>query len=152
MSTRAKLLYNGERYYDLELQAIANKELLSYKAQLEYYTLDRERQMLKIYGRTVASKILVEIPFSALHLYKAQPKGRKKNIDNPNEVTINGKKYTKEQLMKIGEEVASLWGASCYSYKVNKKEKLVCYDCIEHGEKFVANVSFGELGDYDYIL
>ena len=51
----------------------------------------------------------------------------------------------KERLLIIGNNVASLWGGSCYDFKINKKEKEVVFDCIEHGEKFATSLSFSEI-------
>ena len=51
----------------------------------------------------------------------------------------------KERLSRIGNEVASLWGGSCYNFKINRKEKEVVFDCIEHGEKFATSLSFSEI-------
>jgi hypothetical protein len=51
----------------------------------------------------------------------------------------------KEFLHQIGNEVASLWGGSCYDFQINQKEKKVVFDCIEHGEKFSTSLSFSEI-------
>lgn len=51
----------------------------------------------------------------------------------------------KDRLYQIGNEVASLWGGSCYGFKVNRKDKEVIFDCIEHGEKFATSLSFSEI-------
>ncbi len=51
----------------------------------------------------------------------------------------------KEQLLQIGNELASLWGGACYDYKISRKNKEVVFDCIEHGEKFVTSLSFSEI-------
>ena len=50
-----------------------------------------------------------------------------------------------ERLYAIGNDVASLWGGSCYNFKVNQKEKEVVFNCIEHGEKFSTSLSFSEI-------
>jgi len=51
----------------------------------------------------------------------------------------------KARLFEIGNEVASLWGGSCYNFKINRKSKEVVFDCIEHGEKFATSLSFSEI-------
>ena len=51
----------------------------------------------------------------------------------------------KERLYEIGNEVASLWGGSCYNFMVNRKDKEVVFDCIEHGEEFSTSLSFSEI-------
>lgn len=57
----------------------------------------------------------------------------------------NGFSYTDSQLHQIGNQVASLWGASCYDYKLDRKEEAVLFYCIEYGEKFIAKTCFSEL-------
>lgn len=47
----------------------------------------------------------------------------------------------KEYLTKIGKNVASLWGAECYDFKVSEDSKVVTFYCIEHGEKFATDVA-----------
>ena len=51
----------------------------------------------------------------------------------------------KERLLLIGNSIASLWGGSCYNVKIKQKEKEVVFDCIEHGERFSASLSFAEI-------
>ena len=51
----------------------------------------------------------------------------------------------KEHLLKIGNNIAALWGGSCYNFEINRKEKEVVFDCIEHGEKFTTSLSFTEI-------
>ena len=56
-----------------------------------------------------------------------------------------------KELLKIGMEVASLWGAECYDYKVIKENKEIVFYCIEAGEKFTTSVSFQDLkSEYKY--
>jgi hypothetical protein len=56
-----------------------------------------------------------------------------------------------KELLKIGIEVASLWGAECYNYKVIKENKEIVFYCIEAGEKFTTSVSFEDLkSEYNY--
>ena len=62
---------------------------------------------------------------------------------------INGKEYTKMQLEKIGNEVASLWGGSCYNVEVDYTTKSLQLECIEHGEKFATEISFSDLEKYE---
>lgn len=51
----------------------------------------------------------------------------------------------KDVLMKIGNDIASLWGGSCYSFKVDAKNKKVKFYCIEHGDKFLTELTFEEI-------
>lgn len=57
---------------------------------------------------------------------------------------INGKEFNDRQLRAEGSEIASLWGAECYGYKVDAENKKVTFDCIEHGEPFVTEKAFDE--------
>ena len=55
------------------------------------------------------------------------------------------------RLLNIGREIASIWGASCYDFEVDKDESQVVFYCREHGEEFVTTLSFDELlKDYNY--
>lgn len=58
--------------------------------------------------------------------------------------------YSKEQLLNIGSNVASLWGAECYDCEVDEKAKEVIFHCIEHGEQFVTTLKFIDLKEYNY--
>ena len=53
-------------------------------------------------------------------------------------------------LMQIGEEVASLWGAFCLKYEIDKEKREVNFICNEHGEFFETSISFNKLSDYLY--
>ena len=60
----------------------------------------------------------------------------------------NGFSFTDSHLCQIGNNVASLWGASCYDYKLDRKEEAVLFYCIEYGERFIAKTSFAELTEF----
>lgn len=49
----------------------------------------------------------------------------------------------KDRLMRIGEEEASSWGGKCL--KVTTYENLVCFECVEHGEKFETYMTYKEI-------
>lgn len=65
-----------------------------------------------------------------------------------NDLVIDGVVYDDRKLMEVGNEVASLWGASCIKYHVDKKNKVVMFECIEHGEEFVTSIEFSKLKEY----
>ena len=67
---------------------------------------------------------------------------------NFNGLKFVGYKLDREKLMMVGQEVASLWGASCIKYHVDKKNKVVMFECIEHGEEFVTSIEFSKLKEY----
>lgn len=63
-------------------------------------------------------------------------------------INHNGSRYTNEDLHRIGNNVAMLWGAYCYDFRVSHKKRSVCFYCIEHGERFVCYIDFDELAIY----
>lgn len=142
MTERAKLRYNGKAYYDEDLVFIAKKELKFNGLNYLSYTLDRANNCVMAFGYFTDKEVKVPltIPFGALDLYNV---GKSNN-----DLVIDGKTYNYNKLMRIGQEVASLWGASCTGYSVNKKKKVVIFDCIEHGEEFVTEINFVELKNY----
>ena len=50
-----------------------------------------------------------------------------------------------KKLLEIGNELALLYGGSCYECKVVKEENKVIFYCIEHGENFCMVLTFDEL-------
>ena len=60
-------------------------------------------------------------------------------------VVHNGKTYTANDLTRIGNNLASVWGGACYSFTVDPENEKVIFDCIEHGEKFCSELSYAEL-------
>lgn len=66
------------------------------------------------------------------------------------ESKIDGLPYTKNDLMRIGSNVVSLWGGKCYKFEIDKSAKKVIFFCVEHGERFGTDVAFSELNAYDY--
>ena len=60
----------------------------------------------------------------------------------------DGFPFTDSHLRQIGNEIASLWGAACYDYKVDRKEQAILFHCIEFGERFMAKAGFDDLKRY----
>jgi len=74
-----------------------------------------------------------------------------KSILKSNEVIkVNNKEYTQKDLMKIGSNVASGWGAGCYDYDINKVEDEVTFHCIEDQEHFTTTLKYSNLEEYKY--
>lgn len=48
-------------------------------------------------------------------------------------------------LLDAGNDIASLWGGSCYDYTVDFDIKVVRFHCVENGEFFNTDCSFDEL-------
>lgn len=142
MAERAKLRYNGKGYYDEDLIFIAKKELKFNGLTYLSYALDRENQCLVAVGYSGDrnNRVSITIPFGALIMYNV---GK-----SSNELVVDGIVYDDRKLMKVGQEVASLWGASCIKYSVDRKTKTVTFECVEHGEFFVTSVEFANLKEY----
>lgn len=51
----------------------------------------------------------------------------------------------KKKLLEIGNDVASIWGGSCYDVQIEVEEEKVIFACIEHSEEFVTEMTFEEL-------
>lgn len=59
-------------------------------------------------------------------------------------------KISNQRLMKIGQEVASCWGAVCTGFK--RKKDSVLFHCNECGDVFDTEVTYKEIDeDYSYI-
>lgn len=59
-------------------------------------------------------------------------------------------KIAKERLMRIGQEVASGWGAICTNVKTYPNS--VCFECQEYDEKFTTRLSYDEIEkEYNYV-
>lgn len=54
--------------------------------------------------------------------------------------------YTKKELMEIGQNVASGWGACCIDCKTD--ENGVIFYCNEFGENFTTYLTYEELKKY----
>lgn len=63
---------------------------------------------------------------------------------------LSGEKL-KQKLIEIGNDVASIWGGSCYDVEILKDR--VYFECIEHGKKFIAELTFEEIKkDYNLLI
>lgn len=60
----------------------------------------------------------------------------------------NNRTFSDAQIRKIGNEIASLWGGSCYDYRIGHDINSVIFYCIEHGEKFITAAKFEDLDEY----
>ena len=59
-------------------------------------------------------------------------------------------KIAKDRLIRIGQEIASEWGAVCTGIKTY--ENLVTFECNKYGEKFESTMSYEEIEeDYGYV-
>ncbi len=145
MGERAKLRYHGKVYYDEDFVLIVKKELNQKGLKYLGYKQDRKNHILLGIGyRTNKNNPeTISIPYRFLDTCEFG-----KSLSD---LIVDGVAYDKGALKKIGQEVASIWGASCVKYHIDKKNKVVIYDCIEHGEEFVTELKFSELKKYLYL-
>ena len=64
---------------------------------------------------------------------------------------MNSNKLSKnamENLLDIGRNVASLWGAECHDAKPDDTREVVVFHCMEHGEKFITEIAYNDLDLY----
>lgn len=63
------------------------------------------------------------------------------------------KLITKEQLINIGNELASGWGAQLIDFEVEKGGNVVTFYMVEYGEHFYSKLTLKEIvTDYRYLL
>lgn len=60
------------------------------------------------------------------------------------------KNMSKSDLLKIGNNVASIWGGSCHDVWWDSKNEEYVFECTEHGEAFVSTLKEDELKEYMY--
>lgn len=143
MAERAKLRYNGKSYYEEDLLFICKKELKFKGLKYSGYGIDRVGNAVIAVGiNAKQEKVTVPIHFDELVMYNV-------GKDN-NALVVDGVTYDDRKLMKVGNNAASLWGGSCIKYYVDKQNKVVEFDCIEHGERFGTSLAFSELKEYLY--
>ena len=53
----------------------------------------------------------------------------------------------RETLIKVGNNVASTWGATCFDFEINAKDRQILVFCAGNGEHFPALVEFDELAE-----
>jgi hypothetical protein len=125
----------------------AGKYLHDGGAKAEVMTLAEEGYFIDDFGKYNSSELSVEYQRNSYVAANAKD-GRSVREHQPMvpvRDTGHDRKMDKERLLKIGNDVASLWGGSCHNFKINRKEKKVVFDCIEHGEKFATSLSFSEI-------
>lgn len=77
---------------------------------------------------------------------------RKNNMNKTKQVNKTTKlsKEIQENIMKIGQNVASGWGAECYDFELDDKREIAIFHCIEWGERFITEIEYGRLSRYMY--
>ena len=154
---RAKLRYNNLSYYDEDLNAIGKYCASLANAEYLTYMIDRDKEHLIVCMLVNNRPKRIPVYFTNLEnaLFKAT--GVKKTQTTKTITTQSkSKKYvveyegygwTREDLKEIGNDIASLWGGSCYMVRVHNQDKRVDFYCIENGEKFVTDCAFSELSE-----
>ena len=102
--------------------------------KMRYYVEEKEVEEKEVEAAKLAYKKINEL------------KGEK--VVKKSSTQAKGLNYSNQELMRIGSNVASIWGAECYNYEINKKSRIVTFFCIEHGEEFVTEREFNKLKDY----
>lgn len=51
----------------------------------------------------------------------------------------------REKLLEIGDDLARFHGGNCYDYTMNRKEKIIIFNCKKSNEEFVIDMSFREI-------
>jgi len=70
-------------------------------------------------------------------------------IGGENEMVIhNGVTYNANDLTRIGNNVASIWGGFCRNFTVDGQNQKVTFNCVEHGEEFASELDYDELHEY----
>lgn len=148
---RARMIYGGIRYFTEDLYTIARKEATLCNGKPFSFNLNRKRKCLEISIKTKDGILERDIPFDTFRFYNiGKPVDSKtpRNSCNKFLSVSPTENYTREEIMRIGNEVASLWGGRCLSCDNDKKNKRVVFSCIEHGEHFTTTVDYDELKEY----
>ena len=99
------------------------------------YEEAREKAINRVHDKKVDKKSFIDETFCK---DSVKLDGTKNDIV----FTYNGRGFTKEDINLVGRETASLWGAECVSFEIEREDNYIAYGCIECGENFVTNVDF----------
>ena len=150
---RARLIYNGIRYFTEDLYTIGNKEATLCNGKLFSFNLNRKRTCLELAIQTKDGILERDIPFETFRFYnlgKSVDSKTPRNSCNKYVSVSSTENYTREEVMRIGNEIASIWGGRCLSCEKDDKKRVVTFHCIEHGERFPTTVTYDELKEYVY--
>ena len=148
---RARLIYGGIKYFTEDLYTIGRKESVLCNGNLVDFSLSRKLNCLILKIQTKQGILERNIPFDCLRFYNL---GKPVETNSPHNscnkyLSVSAtENYTREEIMRIGQEVASLWGGRCLSCDKDEKNKRVVFSCIEHGEHFTTTVDYNELKEY----
>ena len=148
---RARIIYGGIRYFTEDLHTIGTKEATLCKGKLVIFNLNRKANCLELMIKTKDGILERNIPFDCFRFYNlGVPVDTNKPRNSCNKyLSVSAtENYTREEIMRIGSEVASLWGGRCLSCDKDEKNKRVVFSCIEHGEHFTTTVDYNELKEY----
>lgn len=148
---RARMIYGGIRYFTEDLYTIGRKEATLAGGKLYSFNLNRNSNCLELTIEVKGQKVQRDIPFDTFRFYNlGKPVDSKSPRNSCNKfLSVSPtENYTREEIMRIGNEVASLWGGYCVDCKDDRRKKQVVFNCIEHGERFVTTVGYHELKEY----
>lgn len=58
---------------------------------------------------------------------------------------IENKYYSRRKIISAGNNVATLWGATCDDFDIDYDAQIITFLCNEHGEQFVTSIDFKDL-------
>lgn len=152
---KAKLVYDGKKYYEKDIKFIGEKEAKFMGAKYLGYRLNRDFNILILKMEKNGEVVLPQVPFGALKMYNIGTDVSKYDVTIPfykaDGRTIKYKKgYQRYEIMEIGNLVASSWGASCYDYENHPKKGYIDFSCVEHGEDFTTQLKYYEFDNEEY--
>lgn len=143
MGIRARLRYNNIPYYDKDIKSACEAFCEYNKVKFNKYMIDRNKNIIIVYCTEYKKSGLKELYFTFDDLAEYCRNNKHVSIN-----LSNGLKYNEDDLNQIAQNVASIWGGSCYKYTVDYQNKIVSFECIEHGECFESDLRFDELEEY----
>ena len=154
---RAKLVYEGVRYFDEDLVKIGKKEAQIKNCKYVSYSISRKMESIA-FGFQMPNGLLSEynLPFNALsYYYKNFNIGEVIEKNDKGKLIVNitdkgtnkryKKEFTERDILAIGKIVSDDMDALCKSFVVNEQTKSIEYKCVRGGIDFTINVKFKDL-------
>lgn len=60
----------------------------------------------------------------------------------------NDTKYTAQDLNRIGDNLALMWGGTCNGFAIDEQNKKVIFSCSKRSEGFFSELDYDELQEY----
>lgn len=115
-------------------------------------TKEQLEEFISLYLRTTSPKTGKQIKINTakwskqdlVNLVKKYEKHFLEFVNGDNGKDVNS--FSQSQLIKVGTEIASMYGGRCLGYKIRGNK--VYFQCIEHGEKFETSLNYDEISEY----